>query len=183
MTDELRPAFATPLADLGLTVEDVAVVPAGAGRVLRVLVDRDLASLDPADAASRVPPLSLDEVADATRAVSDVLDATELMGPRPYTLEVSSPGVDRPLRGWRALRRNVGRLVSVTLRSGETATGRVVSVEADEVCLDLPVTRAAGLTRRAVPLGDIISARVQVEFAQLPADGAGEVGDESEEGR
>lgn len=177
MTDELRPALETslaaPLLGLGLTVEDVAVIPVGSRRVLRVLVDRDLSALEPGDAASRVPPLSLEEVADATRAVSDALDATDLMGARPYTLEVSSPGVDRPLRGWRPLRRNVGRLVAVTLRSGDAFTGRVVSVEPDRACVDVPAGRASAPTRRVVPLGDLVSARVQVEFAAQPdPDGA-----------
>ena len=85
------------LADLGLVVEDVAVTPAGKRRLVRIAVDQDLSRLGLADDSSTVPPLTLDEVADATRAVSAALDEGDVMGASPYVLEVSSPGVDRPL--------------------------------------------------------------------------------------
>jgi len=169
VTDTIRPTLEQPLADLALVVDELTVTPAGRRRVVRVVVDRDLSGLDAADTTSRLAPLTLDEVAEATRAVSDVLDESDLMGTQPYTLEVSSPGVDRSLRGHRAFRRNVGRLVALVLESGGTLTGRIVSVSTDRVELEVPAARKAPATRREVPLDDITSAKVQVEFAR-PAD-------------
>jgi len=179
-TDRVRPAIDQPLAGLGLSVQDLSVVPAGRRRVVRVVVDRDLAGLAATDTTSRVPPLSLDEIADATRVVSDVLDSDDLMGERPYVLEVTSPGVDRPLRGRNQFRRNVGRLVAVVTDAGDTYTGRIRSVSADEVVLETlagprgvqdgavqGAAKPAGTpARRAVAIGDISSAVVQVEFAR-----------------
>lgn len=110
----IRSALAGPVADLGLIVEDLAVARAGRRQVVRLAVDRDLDALALADDRTPVPPLSLDEVADATRVVSDALDRLDALGEAPYVLEVSSPGVDRPLTQPRHLRRNVGRLVVLT---------------------------------------------------------------------
>ena len=93
---EIRAALEPVLAPLGLVIEDVSVSPAGKRRVVRVLVDTDISDLDSADTGSTVPPMTLDGVAEATRVVSDELDAGEVMGQAPYTLEVSSPGVGRP---------------------------------------------------------------------------------------
>ena len=166
MTDTIRPALRQPLAALSLVLDDLSITPAGRRRVVRVLVDRDLAFLAPSDTTSRVVPLTLDEVAEATRAVSDVLDEGDLMGAQPYTLEVSSPGVDRPLQGHRAFRRNVGRLVAVVLESGDTLTGRITSVSADRVALEEPAVKKAPARRHEVALDAVTSARVQVEFGR-----------------
>ncbi len=108
-------------------LEDVAVTPAGRRRVVKVLLDRDLADVD--TVTEPTAPLSLDEVADATRLVSEALDASDVMGEQPYTLEVSSPGVGRPLTEPRHFRRNVGRLVTVDHDGGEV-TGRVTAADA-----------------------------------------------------
>ena len=166
MTDTIRPALRQPLAALSLVLDDLSITPAGRRRVVRVLVDRDLSFLAPSDTTSRVVPLTLDEVAEATRAVSDVLDEGDLMGAQPYTLEVSSPGVDRPLQGHRAFRRNVGRLVAVVLESGDMFTGRITSVSVDRVALEVPAVKKAPASRHEVALEAITSARVQVEFGR-----------------
>lgn len=180
MTDTIRPALRQPLADLSLVLDDLSITPAGRRRVVRVLVDRDLSFLAPSDTTSRVKPLTLDEVAEATRAVSDALDEGDLMGTQPYTLEVSSPGVDRPLQGHRAFRRNVGRLVAVVLESGDTLTGRITSVSADRVGLEVPAVKKAPARHHELALGAITSARVQVEFARKddgPVGPTDELGD------
>ena len=104
--DRIEAELAAPLADLGLDVEAVELSPAGERRVLRVAVDKD-------------GGVTLDDVAEATRAVSAVLDESDALGEQPYTLEVTSRGVDRPLTLPRHWRRNVGRLVTVTLTDGE----------------------------------------------------------------
>jgi len=166
VTDPIRPALEQPLADLSLVLDDLTVTPAGRRRVVRVVVDRDLSGLDAADTTSRIAPLSLDEVAEATRAVSDAFDDGDLMGAQPYTLEVSSPGVDRSLRGHRAFRRNVGRLVALVLESGGTLTGRILSVSPDRLELEVPGAGKAPAGLREVALDGITSAKVQVEFSR-----------------
>src|SRR5689334_20703224 len=105
-------AVTGPLERLGLDVEAVELTPAGKRRVLRIAVDKD-------------GGVSLDDVAAATRAINDVLDATDALGEQPYTLEVTSRGVDRPLSLPRHWRRNASRLVKVTLADGSVVTGRI----------------------------------------------------------
>ena len=176
MADDIAAALAAPLTALSLVPVEATVTTAGTRRVLRVLVDRDVSRLDPSDSSSAVPPLSLDDVSDATRVVGDSLDRLDLMGDRPYTLEVSSPGVGRPLTGYAALRRNVGRLVTLTVEDQETVTGRILSVTPDEVTVETPATRKQPAARQRVPLAKIRSGAVQVEFSR--PDGSGEPADE-----
>ncbi|HVE99666.1 MAG TPA: ribosome maturation factor RimP [Mycobacteriales bacterium] len=147
---KVRAAIEPALTAAGFHLEDVAVRPAGGRRLVQVLVDRDRG-------------VSLDDVADASRIASGVLDAADVVAGA-YVLEVSSPGVDRPLTEPRHWRRNVGRLVTVTPQEGPSWTGRVVS--ADDVG---PVLDAAG-TRRAVRYDDVRRALVQVEFNRSGGD-------------
>ncbi|MEO7235899.1 MAG: ribosome maturation factor RimP [Lapillicoccus sp.] len=191
MGADIVTALATPLAELGLVAVDATVGPAGSRRILRVLVDRDVSGLDATDPSSRVAPLTLDEVADATGVVGRALDDGGLMGERPYTLEVSSPGVGRPMAGYAAFRRNVGRLVTMTLTSGETVTARLLAVTPDELTVEVPAERKRAAERRAVPLGQVRSGVVQVEFGRVDdgvptpggdaAEDAGVEEDETEE--
>lgn len=157
--DAVREVARAALADRGLDVVDVTVTPAGRRRVVRILVDRSVSGLDPSDHTSRVPPMDLDEVTEATHAVSAALDATEPLGNAPYVLEVSSPGVDRPLRTWAQLRRNVGRLVTVSTSGSQQLTGRIVALGPDALTLGRP--DGPELT---VPVSEVASARVEVEF-------------------
>jgi ribosome maturation factor RimP len=163
--DRIRPVLEEPLSDLGLVLDDVAVTPAGRRRLLRISVDRALPQ-GAADTTEPTPPLSLDDVAVATHVVSDRLDASDVMGPQPYVLEVTSPGVERPLRLPRHFRRNVGRAVAVTTTEGEGLTGRIRQAGEDAVTLDVPAT--AGQPARQVKLGyaGLARAVVQVEFAR-----------------
>ena len=100
----------------------------------------------------------LDDVADATRAVSDVLDASDATGTQPYVLEVSSRGVGAPLTKPAHWRRNVGRLVAVTRTDGTKVTGRIATTSDTEATLT--VDGAA----QPVPYGDVKRAAVQVEL-------------------
>ncbi|MGV1009007.1 MAG: ribosome maturation factor RimP [Dermatophilaceae bacterium] len=161
VTEVIRATIQSPLAELGLLVEDVTVTPAGRRRVVRIAVDRDLSALDLPDGSTPVPPLALDEVAEATRVIEAALEPDDVSGPTPFVLEVSSPGVDRPLTAPRHLRRNVGRLILLRTVDGGQLTGRIRSVSADELVLDAP----AGPVRML--LGQVRSARVQVEFGHL----------------
>lgn len=166
---QIREALEPALAPLGLVVEDVNVSPAGKRRLVRVLVDTDISGLDPADDASPVAPLGLDTVAEATRAVDAVLDGGDLMGTAPYVLEVSSPGVGRPLTSQQQFRRNVGRLVEV--RHGEdTDTGRLVRVGRDELTLEVPATKKAPPRVISLALDAVQRGTVQVEFTRATDD-------------
>lgn len=145
VSDDITSVLAAPLADLGLDLEAVELTPAGSRRVLRVAVDKD-------------GGVTMDDVADATRLVSTALDESDAMGERPYTLEVTSRGVDRPLTLPRHWRRNAGRLVKVALTDGERLTGRVVA--ADDEGVDLDVSGA----ERRLAYAAVGKALVQVEF-------------------
>ena len=148
------------VSDSGLDLEDVVVTPAGKRRLVRVVVDQD-------------GGVGLDTVAQVSTAVSAALDESDAMGASPYVLEVTSPGVDRPLSLPRHWRRAVDRLVKATLADGSAVTGRVLESDDDGVLLDLD----GAPTRYAY--ADVTSARVQVEFNRRTAPGAAE--DRSEE--
>ncbi len=156
------------VATTGLDLEDGAVTPAGRRRLVRVVVDRD-------------GGVSLDDVADVSRAVSDALDSADALGAAPYVLEVTSPGVDRPLTGQRHWRRARGRLVTAVLADGTSTAGRVTDVDDAGVCLDQDgVSRV--LAWEQVRLGT-----VQVEFARSADEAhdaveASDAGDAQEEG-
>ncbi len=158
----------TALAAAGYVLEDVTFSAAGNRRVVKVLVDRDLA-VPESDATSVVNPLTLDEVADATRVVDTALDDSDVMGEQPYTLEVSSPGLGRPLTAYRHFRRNVGRLVDLTTATG-TFAGRIVSVTPSEVTVASPAIGKKAASSHVVALGDIRKARVGIEFGREDED-------------
>ena len=161
--DSIRPVLGRALEPTSLVLDDVTVTPAGRRRVVKVLVDRDVD--DSGTTSDPTRPLTLDEVADATRLVSDALDATDVMGEQPYTLEVSSPGVGRPLTTPRHYRRNVGRLVTVRRADGDV-TGRIVSATATEVTLEVPSSRSTPARTTTLPYSGVERAVVEVEFAR-----------------
>ncbi|MFI7639497.1 ribosome maturation factor RimP [Nonomuraea sp. NPDC049400] len=132
----------------GLDLEDVTVTQAGKRRLLRVIVDRD-------------GGVSLDDVAEVSQAVSTALDDDDSMGQSAYTLEVSSPGVDRPLTEPRHWRRAAKRLVKAEMRDGAVVEGRILA--ADETGVDIDV---AGTARR-LDYEDLTRGRVQVEFRRI----------------
>jgi ribosome maturation factor RimP len=143
----------------GLVVEDVAVQAAGRRRVVRVVVDL------PEDAAGGVP---MDAVAAVSQALSQRLDETDAMGGSAYTLEVSSPGADRPLTQRRHWSRARGRLVRVTLRDGGTRTGRLQEVDEAGVLVD----------EARLAWADVARGTVELEFSR---PGGGDVDDEDAE--
>lgn len=134
-----------PLSDLGFDIEAIEITPAGKRRVLRIAVDKD-------------GGVTMDDVADATRAVSAVLDDSDVMGAMAYTLEVTSRGVDRPLTAPRHWRRNADRLVKANLSDGGEVTGRIG--ESDDTGV---VLRVDGADRR-LEYAEIAKAVVQIEF-------------------
>jgi ribosome maturation factor RimP len=151
--ERVRSALLPVVAGAGFDLEDVAVSSAGRRSVIRVVVDRD-------------GGVDMDAVATVSRVVSEALDAADVTGVAAYTLEVTSPGVDRPLTEPRHWRRAAGRLVTVARAGGATLTGRVVAANDDAVVLDV-----AG-TQETLPYADLGPGRVQVEFDR-PAAGGG----------
>ncbi|WP_151525300.1 ribosome maturation factor RimP [Serinicoccus kebangsaanensis] len=144
--------------DLDVVVDAVTVQEAGRRRLVRVLLARDVSGLAPDDTTSPVAPLSLDEVSAATRAVSEALDGSDVMGERSYTLEVSSAGLDRPLTTPDQFRRNVGRLVRLTREDGSAVTARLLEAGPDHLRLeDQP---------EPIAVDDVAKAQVQVEFTR-----------------
>jgi ribosome maturation factor RimP len=151
-TDQTRSRLAEvltePLAATGLDVEAIELTPAGKRRLLRVAVDKD-------------GGVTLDDIAEATKEVSRVLDGpdgSEVMGEQPYTLEVTSPGTDRPLTQPRHWRRNRGRLVKVTLAGGRTLTGRIAESDDTRAVLDVDGSRDE------IGYADVTKAKIQIEF-------------------
>ncbi|WP_431887347.1 ribosome maturation factor RimP [Nocardiopsis alba] len=133
------------LAEAGLDLEAVELTPAGKRRVLRVIVDSDKG-------------VDLDTVGEVSQEVNEALDASDVMGELPYVLEVTSPGVDRPLTLPRHWRRSRGRLVKVSLIEGGNLTGRVIESDDQGVTLDVK-----GRTR-VLAYDTIAKAKVEVEF-------------------
>jgi ribosome maturation factor RimP len=161
--DGIRPTLREALEASDLVLEDVVVTPAGRRRVVRILVDRDVGRAG--TATEPTAPLTLDEVADATRLIGDALDASDVMGEMPYTLEVSSPGVGRPLTEPRHFRRNVGRLLTVR-HEGAEVTGRITSASDTDVTIEVPATRSTPARMETLAYTGVERAAVQVEFAR-----------------
>lgn len=159
-TEAITAQVSETLAGSGVVVDEVVVQPAGRRRLVRVFVARDVSDLLAAeDGTTGVDPLSLDEIAEVTRTISESLDDSDVMGEAPYTLEVSSPGVDRPLTTRAHFRRNVGRLLTVRLADDRTLTGRLTAAGADGVVL-------AEHPDPVIAWEEITSATVQVEFSR-----------------
>ena len=153
--DSLVRLLAPVVEAQGLDLEDVVVTQAGKRRQLRVVVDQD-------------GGISLDTVAAVSTAVAAQLDDSDAMGGSPYVLEVTSPGVDRPLTAPRHWRRNRTRLVKVATAEATALEGRLVEV--DDV--GIGVESDGVVTRLA--WDRVASGRVQVEFNR-PSRTEGEV--------
>jgi ribosome maturation factor RimP len=130
--------------NLGLDLEDVEIKSAGKNSIVQVFVDKD-------------GGINLDEVAQISNQISEVLDQKELLGDKPYTLEVGSPGVDRPLTKPRHWRRNNGRLVKINFGSN-SEVGRIIESDEEQVVLEVK-----GKSRTLI-FEKIDKAFIQVEF-------------------
>jgi ribosome maturation factor RimP len=146
-TDQVSKVIGPVVHALGMDLEAVKVTSAGRRRLLRIVVDSDHG-------------VSLDAAAQASRELSARLDSSDVMGDMPYTLEVSSPGVDRPLTQPRHWQRALGRLVQVPLAESpsDPVRGRVVEADASDVVLDIDGTRR----RFAYPA--LLAGLIQIEF-------------------
>jgi len=142
LTELLNPA----VTRAGFVLEEVTVTPVGKRRLISVVVDCE----------NRNP--SLDEVTVVSKEVSAILDTYSQLGEMPFTLEVTTPGIDRPLTELRHWKKNVGRLVKITPHMGEKYVSRIKEVLAREVILE---NKGKEVT---VAFSDISRAQIEVEF-------------------
>ena len=134
------------VAELGLELDDLTISKSGKYRVLEIALDGDV--------------VDLDLIASASRKISEFLDETNLMGEQPYTLEVTTRGIDRPLVKPAHWQRNVGRLVKFS--SGQkSGVGRIMAFT------DPIITLQTDKETFDINLSEISSAVIQVEFKKL----------------
>jgi ribosome maturation factor RimP len=138
-------AVITPAIEaLGFYVEDISITSAGRRSMLTVIVDGDT-------------HLSLDQVTVATKAISEIVENLPTLGNNPFTLEVTSPGLDRPLTKPRHWRKNKDRLIKIVLNNGKEINGRIKDSTDDEVIVD----------EQKVAFVDIKRATLEIEFKQV----------------
>jgi ribosome maturation factor RimP len=138
-------------ARAGYEIEDVVIDARARPPRITVIADGDTA-------------LDLDTIAELSHSASTLLDAAESIEGG-YVLEVSSPGVDRPLTSAKHFRRARGRKVELVLADGTQVSGRVGETSGDTMSLVVRDDRARDWTVRPVPFNDIAKAVVQVEFS------------------
>ena len=140
-TEDISAAITPALEALGFYLEDVTITSAGRRSMLTVIVDGDT-------------HLSLDQVTSATKAIGEIVESIQSLGETPFTLEVTSPGLDRPLTKVRHWQKNINRLVKVVLQDGSEVKGRINEVnEASSVVGEIKVN-----------FSEIKRATLEVEF-------------------
>ena len=143
-------------ASRGLTVWEIQSRRESSGHVVRVFIDR------PGPAATAEESVSIEDCEQVNREMSAILDVEDPL-PFAYTLEVSSPGLDRPLRGEDDYQRFAGRLAKVVVSEAvdnqKAFEGHLRGVDAGEVLLEAPNGRLHRLPLRLITRG-----RLEVEF-------------------
>jgi ribosome maturation factor RimP len=135
-------AVITPaIESLGFYVEDITITSAGKRSMLTVIVDGDT-------------HLSLDQVTVATKAISEIVENLPTLGNNPFTLEVTSPGLDRPLTKPRHWRKNQDRLIKIVLTDGKEIKGRIKDSNEESVTVD----------EQTIKFADVKRATLEVEF-------------------
>lgn len=152
--DQMRSVVERVVEQAGFDLDELVVTPAGKRRLVRVVLDKD-------------GGVTLDECAEVSRDISRVLDDSDVMGSQPYTLEISSRGVSKPLTLPRHWRRSRGRLVVVTTSDGAQLRARIVEADEERTVLDVDGDP------RELSYGDVAKAVVQVELNRpTPAEEA-----------
>jgi len=149
LKDQISEHITPALHKAGYFLEDVNLVSPGQHRIVTVIVDGESA-------------LNLDQVTVASKLVSELLDEATFMGETPFTLEVTSPGIDRPLTLPRHFAKNIDRLLKVTKTDGVVVTGRILSNSESDVTLS--VTEKKDVKEVVISLGEIKRAQVEIEF-------------------
>ncbi len=149
LKDQISELITPALQKAGYFLEDVNLVSPGQHRIVTVIVDGETG-------------LNLDQVTVASKLVSELLDEASFMGETPFTLEVTSPGIDRPLTLPRHFAKNVDRLLKVTKNDGVVLTGRIRSNTQDDVTLE--ITEKKEVKEVVISLAEIKRAMVEIEF-------------------
>jgi ribosome maturation factor RimP len=149
LKDQISELITPAVSDLGFYLEDVHVATPGSHRIVTCIVDGDAS-------------LNLDQVTSVSRVISELLDEAPFMGETPFTLEVTSPGVDRPLTQPRHFAKNVSRLLKIIKLDGSEITGRILSNTDKDVTLTVAVKKET--IEETVSLADIKRAVVEIEF-------------------
>ena len=142
--EEIIAVITPALEALGFYLEDVTITSAGRRSMLTVIVDGDT-------------HLSLDQVTAATKGISEIVEGIQSLGQTPFTLEVTSPGLDRPLTKPRHWRKNIDRLVKVILLDGSEVKGRVRDASETSTTID----------EQVINFTDIKRATLEIEFKQV----------------
>ena len=150
ITDLISPA----VTEAGFYLEEVQIASPGSHRTVTCVVDGPT-------------PLNLDQVTVVSRIISELLDSADIMGDTPFTLEVTSPGVDRPLTEVRHWTKNLTRLIKTTLNDGSVITGRLT--EFDEINATLVENIKGRIKSHTVAFADIKRAVVEIEFNRKDA--------------
>ncbi|MEV8321147.1 ribosome maturation factor RimP [Streptomyces sp. NPDC059900] len=150
-SERLRELLEPLVSSKELDLEEIEVASVGRKRVLRVVIDSD-------------DGVDLDQIAEISRELSEKLDESDAMGDGEYTLEVGSPGAERPLTEHRHYLRAVGRLVKFQLTEGGELTARILEVDDEGVDLEVPGVKGRKPTARRLTFDEIAKARVEVEF-------------------
>ncbi len=149
LKDQISELVTPAVSDLGFYLEDIHIATPGNHRIVTCIVDGDLS-------------LNLDQVTSVSRVISELLDEAAFMGETPFTLEVTSPGVDRPLTQPRHFAKNVDRLLKIVKLDGSEVTGRILSNTDQDVTLTVTVKKET--VEQTLALADIKRAVVEIEF-------------------
>jgi ribosome maturation factor RimP len=149
LKDQISELVTPAVSDAGFYLEDVHIATPGSHRIVTCIVDGDSS-------------LNLDQVTSVSRIISELLDEAAFMGETPFTLEVTSPGVDRPLTAPRHFKKNVDRLLKVIKVDGSEVVGRILSNTDQDVTLT--VAEKKETREEVVALVDIKRAVVEIEF-------------------
>ena len=149
LKDQISELVTPAVSDLGFYLEDVHVATPGSHRIVTCIVDGDAS-------------LNLDQVTSVSRVISELLDEAPFMGETPFTLEVTSPGVDRPLTQPRHFAKNVSRLLKIIKLDGSEVTGRILSNTDHDVTLSVTIKKET--IEQSISLADIKRAVVEIEF-------------------
>ena len=149
LKDQISELVTPAVSDQGFYLEDVHVATPGSHRIVTCIVDGDAS-------------LNLDQVTTVSRVISELLDEAAFMGETPFTLEVTSPGVDRPLTQPRHFAKNIDRLLKIVKLDGSEVTGRILSNTDHDVTLTVTVKKET--IEQTVSLSEIKRAVVEIEF-------------------
>jgi ribosome maturation factor RimP len=155
ITDQIAQLVTPTVQAQGFFLEEVLLVSPGKHRIVTCIVDGQSS-------------LNMDQVTAVSRAISELLDEAAFMGEAPFTLEVTSPGVDRPLTKPRHFAKNVDRLLKVVRTDGAVVTGRISGNTETE--LTLSVTEKKEVKEVVIVLADIKRATVEIEFNRKESD-------------